>query len=133
MATVAEALWQREDDVPRDVTWLRQRRVVALVGIGNPEAFAATLTQLGSEVVTLLVFPDHHAYTEGDWRAIVATMRRQGAAGLVTTTKDAVRLAPHWQAPVPVYILRTGVTFTQGEEVLQQQLQALMSHADGRQ
>jgi tetraacyldisaccharide 4'-kinase len=133
MATMAEALGQREDDGPRDVTWLRQRRVVALVGIGNPEAFAATLTQLGSEVATLLIFPDHHAYTEGDWRAIVATIRRQRAACLVTTSKDAVRLAPSWQAPVPVYTLRTGVTFTQGEEMLQQQLQALMSHADGRQ
>lgn len=130
MTTVIEALCQRENGMPRDVTWLRQRRVVALVGIGNPEAFAATLTRLGSEVATLVVFPDHHPYTEDDWHAIVATVQQQGAACLVTTTKDAVRLAPSWQAPVPVYTLRTGITFTEGEEVLQQQLQALMSHAD---
>jgi tetraacyldisaccharide 4'-kinase len=109
---------------------LRQRRVVALVSIGNPEAFAATLSQLGSEVAALVVFPDHHPYTEDDWRAIVATVQQQGAACLVTTTKDAVRLAPSWHVSVPIYTLCIRVAFTQGEEVLQQRLQALMSHAD---
>ncbi len=105
------------------------RRVAAVVGIGNPEAFAATLTQCGWEVVALLVFADHHAYTKRDWRAIIDVARQHGANGLVTTTKDAVRLAPSWQAPLPVYTLRTGVAFTQGEQRFQQQLQALMIHA----
>lgn len=133
MTTVVETLHHRGDRHPRDVVWLRQRRVVALAGIGSPEAFAATLTRLGSEVATLLVYPDHHPYTECDWRLIVATVQRQGAAGLITTTKDAVRLAPSWQAPVPVYILHTDVAFTQGEDMLHHQLQAIMSYADGRQ
>jgi tetraacyldisaccharide 4'-kinase len=128
--TGIEALCQRETGMLKDVTWLRQRRVVALVSIGNPEAFAATLIQLGSEVATLVIFPDHHPYIEDDWRAIVATIQQQGAACLITTTKDAVRLAPSWQAPVPVYTLRMGVTFTQGKEVFQHRLQALVAHAD---
>jgi tetraacyldisaccharide 4'-kinase len=132
MTTVAENLDYRGDGLPRDILWLRQRRVVALASIGSPEAFAATLMRLGSEVATLLVFPDHHLYTEHDWRFIVATVQRQGAACLITTTKDAVRLAPSWRAPVPVYILRTDVAFTQGADVLHHQLQAIMSYADAR-
>jgi tetraacyldisaccharide 4'-kinase len=129
MTTVAEALYEGETCVPAGLAWLRQRRVVAFAGIGQPRAFATTLAQLGSDVGALVVFPDHHPYTEADWRAIVDVACQQHAACLVTTEKDAVRLAPHWQAPMPVYTLRVGVHFAQGLPVLQHQLQALMDHA----
>jgi tetraacyldisaccharide 4'-kinase len=131
MTTVVETLHHRGNGLPKDVLWLQHHRVVAVAGIGSPEAFAATLSRLGSEVATLLVFPDHHAYTEHDWRLMVATVQRQGAACLITTTKDAVRFAPSWQAPIPVYILHTDVAFTRGEDVLHHQLQAIMPYADG--
>lgn len=129
MTTVAEALCQGDACLPAGPAWLRQRRVVAFAGIGNPQAFAATLSQLGSDVAALLVFPDHHPYTAADWRTIVDIACQRRAAGLVTTEKDAVRLAPQWQAPMPVYALRIGVRFAQGLPALQQQLQALMDHA----
>ena len=115
-----------------DLAALRQCRVVAFAGIGNPQAFVSTLTQLGAEVVALLVFPDHHPYTQEDWRTIAAAVDTQQAACLVTTEKDAVRLAPAWQASVPLYTLRIGVTFAASEPLFSHQLQALMSHADPR-
>jgi tetraacyldisaccharide 4'-kinase len=132
LATVVEALHQRETSSVVDLAALRPQRVVAFVGIGNPQAFISTLTQLGAEVVALLVFPDHHPYTQEDWRTIVATVDQQQAACLVTTEKDAVRLAPSWQASVPLYTLRIGVTFAAGEALFSDQLRALMSHADSR-
>ncbi len=108
---------------------LRQRRVLAFVGIGNPSAFAATLAQLGCDVVALLVFRDHHPYTRADWGAIVEAAQRYEVAGIVTTTKDSVRLDLSWHTPIPLYTLRTGVAFYQGEAALQQQLRTVITDA----
>jgi len=60
MTTVVEALHQRETSRVVDLAALRPHRVVAFVGIGNPQAFVSTFTQLGAEVVALLVFSDNH-------------------------------------------------------------------------
>jgi tetraacyldisaccharide 4'-kinase len=129
MTTVAEALYQGEMRIPEGPAWLHQRRVVAFAGIGNPWAFTSTLVQLGSNVVALMAFPDHHPYTCEDWHAIVGLARQKNAECLVTTEKDAVRLASDWQAPVPVYTLGVGVQLSQGDILFRQQLQALMDHA----
>ncbi len=127
MTTAVEALAAGDVQVAEGVLHLRQRQVVAFVGIGNPSAFAATLTQLGCEVAALLVFRDHHPYTMADWQAIVEAAGRYGASGIVTTTKDQVRLDPTWQAPVPLYTLRTGVKFAEGEAALHQQLRTVIT------
>jgi tetraacyldisaccharide 4'-kinase len=132
MATVVEALYQQDTHRVVEPTALSQGRGVAFVGIGNPQAFVSTLTQLGAEVVTLFVFPDHHPYTLEDWQTMVATVNKQRAAYLITTEKDAVRLAPSWHASVPLYTLRIGVTFAASDPPFSHQLQALMSHADLR-
>jgi tetraacyldisaccharide-1-P 4'-kinase len=108
---------------------LCQRRVVAFVGIGNPFAFADTLAQLGCDVAALLMFRDHHPYTVTDWQAIVDMAGRYRASSIVTTAKDQVRLDPDWQTPVPLYTLRTGVSFVKGEAMFHQQLRTVMIDA----
>jgi tetraacyldisaccharide 4'-kinase len=132
MTTVAEALYQRGASVPTGTSYLSGRRVVAFAAIGNPRAFTTTLAQLGGEVVALMAFPDHHPYTYEDWQAIVDLADRWQVECLVTTEKDAVRLAPDWQASMPVYALRIGVRFVRDYPSLQQPLQALMHHAKTR-
>jgi tetraacyldisaccharide 4'-kinase len=102
---------------------------VAFVGIGNPFAFADTLTQLGCDVAALLVFRDHHPYTVTDWQAIVKMAGRYRASSIVTTAKDQVRLDPDWQTPIPLYTLRIGVSFVKGEALFHQQLRTVMTDA----
>lgn len=124
--TVAEALSQRGHDRPDGTTQLAGQRVVAFAGIGNPSALVATMEQLGAEVVEYLVFPDHHPYTEADWQAILDVAQQQHAACLATTDKDAVRVAADWDAPIPLYTVRVGITFVQGHESFTRQLASLM-------
>jgi tetraacyldisaccharide 4'-kinase len=126
LTTVPETLRHVITGTAEGVAWLRHRRVLAFAGIGNPSAFATTLTQLGADVAVLCAFPDHHAYTEGDWHALVAMAQQQHASCLITTEKDAVRLSPDWSAPMPVYALRITVQFLQDSPALGQRLQALM-------
>ena len=132
MATVVEALHRRDTHSAVDLGALQQGRGVAFVGIGNPQAFVSTLTQLGADVATLCVFPDHHPYTQEDWQTIVDTVHKRRATYMVTTEKDAVRLASSWHASVPLYTLRIGVTFAASDPPFSHQLQGLMSHADPR-
>ena len=72
---------------------LAGRKVLAFAGIGRPEKFFATLAGLGAEVTETRAFPDHHPYRATELRDL-----RERAHGLdavlVTTEKDAVRLAP---------------------------------------
>jgi tetraacyldisaccharide 4'-kinase len=132
MAMSLDTIQQHSTGQPVDLATLRQQRVVAVVGIGNPYAFVNTLTQLGMDVAALLVFPDHHPYTRADWQRIVDTLHQQHATCVLTTEKDAVRLDPAWHTHVPVYMLRIGVTFTTATPSLAQQLHEIMAHAAPR-
>jgi tetraacyldisaccharide 4'-kinase len=74
-----------------DPAWLQAKPLMAFAGIGNPGRFYRTLADLGGEVVETRSFPDHHAFSEADARALLDAAARAGAQ-LVTTEKDYVRL-----------------------------------------
>lgn len=67
-------------------------RLLAFCGIGHPERFRAGLRERGEDVAELRVFPDHYFYGEREAVALLRESERLGAR-LVTTRKDAVRLA----------------------------------------
>lgn len=71
---------------------LRGKSVLAFCGIGRPEKFAETLREIGADIAVLRAFADHHAFTESEAEALLAEARNLGAT-LVTTEKDAIRLA----------------------------------------
>lgn len=66
--------------------------LIAFAGIGRPEKFYRTLADLGADVVETIDFPDHHMYSESDALRLLVRARERGAR-LVTTEKDAARLA----------------------------------------
>ncbi len=86
-----------------DLARLAGRPVAALSGIGNPRAFELTLERLGARVFAVR-FPDHHHFRADECRAVERFARRRGAA-IVTTEKDAVRLAAGMFTE-PVWVLR---------------------------
>lgn len=67
--------------------------VVAFCGIARPEQFFAGLEASGLGVAGRHAFPDHHRYAARDLDRLAASARAAGAAALITTEKDAVRLA----------------------------------------
>jgi tetraacyldisaccharide 4'-kinase len=68
-------------------------RVFAVSGIARPERFAADLSSAGWTVAGTLAFRDHHRFTARDLRRIALTARASSSAIVLTTEKDAVRLA----------------------------------------
>jgi len=89
---------------------IRDRRVLAVAGIANPERFVTSLREAGHNVVDAMMFPDHHRYSPKEVAAIEAKMKSAGADAVFTTDKDAVRfesLAP----PFPIYRVPLMVEF----------------------
>jgi tetraacyldisaccharide 4'-kinase len=69
-------------------------RVLAVAGIARPERFFADLAAAGWNVVGTMRFPDHHRFTNRDVERLTAAARAADAI-VMTTEKDAVRLAAH--------------------------------------
>jgi len=78
---------------PVPIETLRNRSVLAFAGIAAPERLGETLTAQGAIVRDTVAFPDHHGYGPGDLAAVTRRARAVGAGLVVTTEKDAVRLA----------------------------------------
>ncbi len=71
---------------------LKDKRVVAVSGIGNPESFTKTLTSLEAEVVKHFKFADHYQYDSEDIMEIYTTATTEDIDMIVTTEKDAVSI-----------------------------------------
>lgn len=76
---------------PADVS--RDETVLALAGIARPERFFSDLTAMSWHVVGTRTFRDHHPYTDVDVARIARAARDASATIVLTTEKDAVRLA----------------------------------------
>ena len=69
---------------------IKDKKVLALSGIGHPESFERALRNLGAKEVVSLRYPDHHFYGERDIKEIKE--KAKGSELLVSTEKDKVRL-----------------------------------------
>ena len=113
----ADAVFAEDDRVleavSRDAVYetFRLRRVVgavdggtvmAIAGIAGPERFFEDLRAAGHQLVATEAFRDHHRYSRGDLDRLVRTARAAGAARIVTTEKDFVRLLPFRPFPLPI-------------------------------
>jgi len=93
--TVGEAIFE---SAPR----LSSRNVLALAGIAAPAPFFDSLTSAGWTISASRTFSDHHAYSRAELDELFAAARAAGAAGVITTEKDYVRLLPFRPFALPV-------------------------------
>lgn len=104
--------------VERELASCRGKRVWLASGVGNNASFTRTAAMLGSEVLGVTAFRDHHHYREADVTAIRLKSREARADLVLTTEKDAAKLAP-WVAPHEGWwAVRIGAEVTSGEAAL---------------
>ena len=82
-----------------DADHLSGRRVVAFAGIGRPQKFFDTLSEMGCKIVARHEFADHQPYTPEQIMRICEEAAALDAAP-VTTEKDMVRLPSEARAMV---------------------------------
>ncbi len=100
------------------VEWLHGRAVYAFCGIGNPRAFVRLLERLGATVKGKREFDDHHAYGPGDLADLGLAAHRSGAEAIVTTQKDAVKIA-NAHLGTRCFVLNIRVALAEGRERLE--------------
>jgi tetraacyldisaccharide 4'-kinase len=68
-------------------------KFIAFCGLGNPANFFKQLSIEGLDVVVKKTYPDHHFYRQADMTKLERLASSGGATALLTTAKDAVKLA----------------------------------------
>ena len=88
----------------------RGKKVVALSGIGDPESFEKSLTELKAVSAHIWRYPDHHHFTRAELSSIQATRQNMP---LITTYKDFARFPSDWRKILgdDVYILSVEIVF----------------------
>jgi tetraacyldisaccharide 4'-kinase len=90
--------------------------VVALAGIASPERFFDDLRALGWPLSRTVAFADHHPYNRADIERLLAIAEEEGAAMLVTTEKDVVRLLPFRPFRLPLVFVPMSIQFERADE-----------------
>jgi tetraacyldisaccharide 4'-kinase len=94
----------------------RGSRVFVLAGIAGPERFMNAAVEAGCIVAGSWAPGDHHRYTAADVARIGREVDAAGAAGVLTTSKDAVRLLPLRPLPFALYEWSLRVTIEPAHE-----------------
>jgi tetraacyldisaccharide 4'-kinase len=105
--------WSAHHEVSIDS--VRGESVLAISGIGNPDAFAAQLSARGARV-SHRVFRDHHRFTRDDASALTAEAPRFDR--VICTLKDAVKLGPLWPGPSPLWYVSQRVVVERGADAV---------------
>lgn len=96
---------------------LSTESIAAFCGIGNPSSFFTHLERQGSRLVFTHAFPDHHVYNQAELNHLEERAGSAGATALVTTAKDAVKLAS-LNTGLPCYELGIEISLDQGDKLI---------------
>lgn len=92
-----------------DSEGLRSQPLAAFCGVGNPESFFNHLRRDDYSLALARAYPDHHRYKQPDIDTLVEQARSAGASALITTAKDAIKLAA-FNFEVPCYVLEIQIS-----------------------
>jgi len=101
----------------KDRSYLGPGPFLAFCGIGNPSAFFDDLSRWQVPVMEKKVFPDHHKYSSMELDQLQSRSIACGAAGLITTEKDAENL-PVSDVRLPIWIAVIELAFNVERELL---------------
>jgi len=105
---------------------VRQEKVVAFCGIGNPRSFEHLLERSGIRPLRCISFMDHHRYQKGDLEKMDKTAASLGATVLLTTEKDLERLRAISLFPATrLLVLEVELVMTKNEDELLRRLDTL--------
>ncbi len=72
--------------------YIKQKNVLAVSGIGNPESFEKALQYLSLQIKEHFIYPDHYVYQKADIVKIGRFLSQNNLDWIITTEKDAVKI-----------------------------------------
>ena len=100
----------------KDLNFLHETKVALVSGIAVPQGFETEIKRLGAILVYLKRFADHHRYHQQEIIDIINKAKKNGAAAIITTEKDAVRIPKIERRDVPIFFLRVEIELLSGVE-----------------
>lgn len=94
---------------------LEGQRIGAFCGIGKPQYFFKALKRAGAEVIAAHALLDHEGFTQKKLRAFISECREKGAACVVCTEKDWVKLNDA-ENELPIYPIAMRLNIIAGKE-----------------
>ena len=79
-------------DMDEELSSLRDNKIMAVCGLGNPHSFYQTLQEAGITLIKTMSYPDHYPYSEDDMQMINGAARIARADFIITTEKDALKM-----------------------------------------
>ncbi len=113
-----ESLVSVQADQIQSPEWAKGKLVWLVSGIGNSESFRRSAQSVGVEVVGETAFQDHYRYQADDVSRIQADAQLAGAECILTTEKDAGKLAVFLQPQDLWWALRIRADIIRGEKAL---------------
>jgi tetraacyldisaccharide 4'-kinase len=96
----SEKACNRSGDLPWEQ--LQSKPLVAFAAIGNPEAFFGQAEEMGLDLASRHIWPDHASPSAERLHTIIEDVKRTGAGAVLTTMKDAVKWEGSWTLDVPL-------------------------------
>ncbi|MDR2117735.1 MAG: tetraacyldisaccharide 4'-kinase [Planctomycetaceae bacterium] len=109
-----------------DISAIRNKRILAFCGIGNPNAFRQTLERCGAKVVELIPFPDHHQFNADDLNGLEQIAQSYEIDSILCTMKDFVKInADIVSGTIPIQAVLINIRFLSGETKFRELLNKL--------
>jgi len=106
----------------RDGHWCTGKTAVLCSGVGHARSFRFIAEAMGLRVLEEVLFPDHHSYTAGEVEELRITAQTARAELIVTTEKDAGKLAALLKPGEAWWAVRLSTQVSAGEEQLRQRI-----------
>ncbi|MCP5505367.1 MAG: tetraacyldisaccharide 4'-kinase [Chlamydiales bacterium] len=104
---------------------LKDRKIGVFCGLGKPESFFSTLSEVGGEIREKWILPDHIGPTEAELAHFAEKCIERGCDILVCSEKDWVKLPPHGDLPLRIGKLTAELQVVTGKEAYQDLLGAI--------
>jgi tetraacyldisaccharide 4'-kinase len=116
----APAYVKSTDDKEISLDHLKDKKIFAFCGIGNPDAFLNTIKSLSCDLVGSKVYNDHHHYTNDCLTAIYEQAECLEAGLILTTQKDwtKIKRLALLKKDIPLAYLDIEIKFLAGEDKL---------------
>ncbi|MEI7686651.1 MAG: tetraacyldisaccharide 4'-kinase [Planctomycetota bacterium] len=124
------AAWVNSAQEQKPANAFHGQAVAGFCGLGNPDAFRRTLTDLGCDVTAWRTFPDHYAYARSDIEDLRAWARALPAGAIVATTqKDLVKIRLDRIGERELWALKIELAIRSGQEALDRLLEKTLGAA----
>ena len=115
-----ESLWPVVSGASQPLSWSKGKTALLCSAVGHAGSFRALVESIGITVLDEVVYVDHHAYTRQDVERLRARATTLRAELVVTTEKDACKLAALLQPTDSWWAVRLTTDVTVGEDRLKQ-------------